>query len=88
MGWNHAAGQFVKLVRRGQKPGLQVHTGGINCVWQRVKEQLPGRIPILMKKKINKFLWVRVRQWQWRNAHHQKDLLHCTGKSPFEAAFR
>ena len=84
---NHAGGQFVKVVRRGPRPKLNVHTGGIDCVWKRVKEQLPGSIHTLVNKKVNGLLWKRVRQWQWRNANRTKCLLFVTGKALHAAAF-
>ena len=60
---------------------------GIDCVWKRVKEQLPGSIHTLVNKKVNGLLWKRVRQWQWRNANRTKCLLFVTGKALHAAAF-
>ena len=43
---NHAAaGEFVRSKRRGPKPALSVHTGGIGCTWKKIKDKLPlGKI--------------------------------------------
>ena len=51
---NHAAGAFVRLKRRGPKPALSVHTGGIDCTWKKIKDKLPPGINTRKKGKINK----------------------------------
>ena len=51
---NHAAGEFVRLKRRGPKPALSVHTGGIDCTWKKIRDKLPPGIHTRKKGKINK----------------------------------
>jgi hypothetical protein len=51
---NHAAGEFVRLKRRGPKPSLSVHTGGIERTWKKIRDKLPPGIHTRKKGKINK----------------------------------
>ena len=54
---NHAAGEFVRLKRRGPQPALSVHsvhTGGIDCIRKKTKDKLPPGIHNRKKGKINK----------------------------------
>ena len=51
---NHAGGETVCLKRRGPKPAVSVHTGGIDCTWKKIKDKLPPGIHNRKKGKINK----------------------------------
>ena len=51
---NYAAGEFVRLKRRGPKPALSMHTRGIDCTWKKIKDKLPPGIHTRKKGKINK----------------------------------